>query len=1746
MMDEQTREEQKAAMQFLAVDNAQALKEQAKAFDGKKCVWIPTEITNAEGYIMVEIESASDDGTVQVRTQKGETKQVKKEECDQMNPPKYEKCVDMANLTYLNEASVLYNLASRYKAGMIYTYSGLFCIAVNPYRRLPIYNDAVIKMYRGKRRPEMPPHVFAIVDNAYQDMLIEHDNQSMLITGESGAGKTENTKKVIQYIAKVAGVDNKKDEKPIEKDVAGIKGELDEQVVQANPLLEAFGNAKTTRNNNSSRFGKFIRCHFNQAGKLAGADIESYLLEKNRVIHQGAAERNYHIFYQILYATTDEELAALCLPTREAHFYGFLAQGVSHVDRMDDNEEYALTVDAIGVLGFTAEEKQSMFKITSAIMNFSCMKFKQKPRDEQAEVEDTTDGERVAFLLGIPVKEFHTSLIKPKVKVGTEYVNKGQSVAQVLYNVSGLAKALFERMFWWIVVRVNKALDTKERRNYFIGVLDIAGFEIFDYNSFEQICINLTNEKLQQFFNHHMFVLEQEEYKKEGIHWEFIDFGMDLEETINLIEKPMGIFAMLEEECIVPKATDQTYLTKLHKQHEKSRAYTKPSAKQSKQGGGDFILHHYAGDVGYSVANWLEKNKDPINEHTAQLFSKATDGLVNHLFQDYNPDKATKRKGSAFQTVSYRHKEQLKNLLGTLMATSPHFVRCIIPNENKAPGEVDGQLVLHQLRCNGVLEGIRICRKGFPSRMAFSDFKQRYQILAASAIPPGFIDGKVAAEKLIEALQLDENEFRIGITKVFFRSGIVGELEELRDERLSRIISQFQAYCKGHLMRIEYKRMNDRRVGLAVIQRNVRKFLMLRNWTWWKLYIKVQPMLSVARAEDEMQEKEEELKKAMENAEANEAKRKELEEQLTEAMTEKDRLFSELQTETERLIEAEDTLCQLNVDKEKLESSLAETTEKLEAEEYNASKALARAQKAEKEIEEVTAKQHQARDDISKLETEKNSREREIDSLNDEIKRQEESYAKLTKDKRGVEENLEDRSAQLRTAEEKISKLNKEKNKFEAQLKETDFNLSKEKDARNKLDKDKRKLETELRETKEQLAHCDVELQDLRDVVSKQTKIIKELEENREGNENLIKQLQKKVLELNARVEEIEEELENERKMRQKVELARKELEIQLEELGEQLEIQGGATTAQVEVSKKKDAECARLRKEIVEISVAHDESAAIAKNKFNAALQEAHDEIDMVKKARSKVEKERNTMSAEFSELGSKYETQKKQKALADKANRSLNDQIDDLRSRLEASEQACVDAESKLSKSSGEGSCSSTAMEEVENKLAYVMKNNKNLEMALNDAKTHADVEGKGRHDANMKLQEAIAEIDNLNDQLDEEQSANMDLKSKVSKLNTELNFIKTKYDEEGVSRIEELEESRRKLVVRVQEMEQALGAAETKALGMEKVKMRMNEEVEDLLIDLERAQAQANAMEKKQKKVDQQINEWRIKCEDITAELAKSQRDARSAVTENVKMRAAVEDSSDKYDSVRKENKALIDEIASITEQLSEGGRNSVEVEKVRRKLGLENEELQMALEETESHLEQEEGKFLKLQLEFAQYKQSTDRKVNEKDEEIETSRKNHQRQIDSLQHVVTAELNAKTELQRGRKALEVTIYEMESQVESANRVVFEAGKTNKKLQAQIKDLQGIIENDARDREETRESVSRAERRANDLAVLLDETRVSLEQSERARKQADVERGDHLDRIAELQTLYNNAANGKRKAEQDFHALEEEIKI
>uniref|UniRef100_A0A1I8G2C5 Myosin motor domain-containing protein n=1 Tax=Macrostomum lignano TaxID=282301 RepID=A0A1I8G2C5_9PLAT len=747
---------------YLGVDRKALLKELGNVtFDSKKVCWVPDE---KEGYVKGDVISR-EGGKVTVKTEKGEEKTLKEDDVQQMNPPKFELYEDMANLTFLNDASVLHNLKQRYIKMLIYTYSGLFCVVVNPYKRLPIYTNSVVLKYKGKRKTEMPPHAFAISDNAYSNML-QGD-------GESGAGKTENTKKVISYFAQLTALSGGKE---AAEAVDNKKGTLEEQIVQANPVLEAYGNAKTVRNNNSSRFGKFIRIHFGPAGKIAGADIEFYLLEKSRVTSQMGGERNYHIFYQLL-SDYAKQWHDKLLVAPDPGLYSFINQGELQIDGVDDSEEMKFTDEAFDILGFSAVEKNGMYKATCAIMNMGEMKFKQRPREEQAETDGTAEAEKVAFLLGVNAKDLLQAILKPKVKVGNDYVTKGQSLEQVNFSMQALAKSLYHRMFAWLVARVNQTLDTKAKRQFFIGVLDIAGFEIFDFNGFEQICINYTNERLQQFFNHHMFVLEQEEYKKEAIDWEFIDFGMDLAACIELIEKPMGILSILEEECMFPKASDTTFKNKLYDNHlGKSPNFGKPKppkpARQRRTS---------------SCTTTPAPSERQQGAHGCDVFPS----------NGGDAKSGKKRKGGGMQTISATHRESLNKLMKNLHSTSPNFIRCIVPNEFKQSGVVDAHLVLHQLHCNGVLEGIRICRKGFPNRLIYTEFKQRYSILAPNAIPEGFVEGKVVSGNILEAVQLDKQQYRLGTTKVFFKAGVLAELEDMRDEKLSRIIALFQAQIRG-------------------------------------------------------------------------------------------------------------------------------------------------------------------------------------------------------------------------------------------------------------------------------------------------------------------------------------------------------------------------------------------------------------------------------------------------------------------------------------------------------------------------------------------------------------------------------------------------------------------------------------------------------------------------------------------------------------------------------------------------------------------------------------------------------------------------------------------------------------------------------------------------------------------------------------------------------------------------------------
>ncbi|GAV07913.1 hypothetical protein RvY_17692-2 [Ramazzottius varieornatus] len=1719
--------------------------DQNRPFDGKKSCWVPDE---KEGFVPGEIKSTKGD-QVTVSVEKQGEKTFKKDQIQQMNPPKFEKCEDMSTLTYLNDASVLHNLRQRYYKDFIYTYSGLFCVAINPYKWLPIYNKKAVSVFKGRRRAEVPPHVFAISDVAYSNMLMDRENQSMLITGESGAGKTENTKKVIQYFADVAATSGTS---PGMESMMK-KGTLEDQIVQANPVLEAFGNAKTVRNDNSSRFGKFIRIHFGTTGKLSGADIESYLLEKSRIVYQQPLERSYHIFYQITSGGVPGLKEKLLL-TEDISAYHFVAQGKTTVEGMDDAKEMKETHYAFGVLGFSTEEVEQVYSLVSAVMNFGGMKFKQRPREEQAETDGTEYAEKVGHLCGINPAQLITAITKPKVKVGTEIVTKGQNKDQCTNSVAALAKALFNRLFLWLVIRVNVTLETKAKRQFFIGVLDIAGFEIFDSNGFEQICINFTNEKLQQFFNHHMFVLEQEEYKREGIEWEFIDFGLDLQSTIDLIEKPLGIFSILEEESMFPKATDDTFKEKLYQNHlGKSPNFTKPKIGMKGAEGAHFSISHYAGVVPYNITGWLEKNKDPLNDNVVELFKKAGNPLLCKVFADpadlEDPAAASAKggkgkKGASFMTVSALYREQLAKLMATLKATHPHFVRCIIPNEMKQPGVVDAHLVMHQLTCNGVLEGIRICRKGFPNRMVFSDFKQRYTILAASVIPKGFSDAKATSQKILDHIQLDPAEWRMGNTKVFFKAGILGHLEELRDDRLSGILAMLQAHIRAYLNQLTYKKLREQRVALVVLQRNIKKFLQLRNWAWWKLYQKIKPLLMSAKVEDELKAKDEEIKKLKEDLEKEGKLRKEYEEKAVTLLKDKNDLFIRLQAEQSGASEIEEKIAVVTRQKGELESQLRDIEASLADAESNTSNVQAAKRKLEQDIQNLKKQIEENELTIQKAEQDKSSKDHQIRNLNDEMARQDELIAKLNKEKKHLEEVSSKTAEDLQGEENKVNHLNKVKAKLEQTLDELEDNLEREKRLRGDVEKAKRKLEQDLKGTQDSVADLEKSKRELEQSLSKRDVELNSLNSKLEDEHGLVAKLQRQIKEHQGRLEEMEEELEGERQARQKVEKQRADLARELEELSERMEEGGQMSSGQIEMNKKRDAELAKLRREMEDRNIQHETIIQSLRKKNADAVSELGDQVDQLNKIKAKLEKDKAQMKVELDDLQGTVDSAVKGRAQSEKQVKALEAQIADLSSRLDEATRNLNEFGSGKNRLTGENADLARQLEEAEAQISQLQKVKSNLTAQLEEAKRAAEDESRDKQAITSKFRNLEADYEHLRDSVEEEQEGRAELQRQLVKANSEAQTWRAKYEGEGMSRAEELEEAKRKLQAKLQEAEEHVEAANAKVLSLEKVKQRLSGELEDLAIDVERANTNANNLEKKQKAFDKTIAEWKQKCDDLAAELDASQREARNYSTELFKMKAGQEEAAEQVEALRRENKNLADEIKDMADQLGEGGRSVHELAKSRKRLEVEKEELQQALEEAEAALENEEAKVLRAQLEVSQIRSEIDKRLQEKDEEFETTRKNHQRALDSMQASLEAESRGRAEALRLKKKLESDINELEIAVDHANKANAEAQKNVKKYQQQIKDLQAQVEDEQRARDDAREQMNSAERRANSLQSEVDELRNTLDQAERLRKAAESELNDANERLAELTASNTSMAAGKRKLEAELAGLHHDL--
>uniref|UniRef100_A0A7N8XCC6 Myosin heavy chain, fast skeletal muscle-like n=1 Tax=Mastacembelus armatus TaxID=205130 RepID=A0A7N8XCC6_9TELE len=1702
---------------YLRKPERERMEAQNTPFDAKTAYFVaePTEM-----YVKGKLVK-KEGGKATVEIQGGKSLTVKEDEIFPMNPPKFDKIEDMAMMTHLSEPSVLYNLKERYAAWMIYTYSGLFCVTVNPYKWLPVYDSAVVVGYRGKKRVEAPPHIFSISDNAYQFMLQDRENQSILITGESGAGKTVNTKRVIQYFATIAVAGGKKSEPVPGK----MQGSLEDQIIAANPLLEAYGNAKTVRNDNSSRFGKFIRIHFGTTGKLASADIETCKLP----------EKLPHILSALLISTNPYD-------------YPMISQGEIAVKSINDVEEFIATDTAIDILGFTAEEKASMYKLTGAVMHHGNMKFKQKQREEQAEPDGTEEADKIAYLMGLNSADMLKALCYPRVKVGNEMVVKGQTVPQVHNAVMALSKAVYEKMFLWMVVRINEMLDTKQPRNFFIGVLDIAGFEIFDFNSLEQLCINFTNEKLQQFFNHHMFVLEQEEYKKEGIEWEFIDFGMDLAACIELIEKPMGIFSILEEECMFPKATDMTFKNKMYDQHlGKSAPFQKPKPTKGKAEA-HFSLMHYAGTVDYNVNGWLDKNKDPLNDSVVQLYQKSSAKLLALLFALHSSAEGNgggKKKGGSFQTVSALFRENLGKLMTNLRSTHPHFVRCLIPNETKTPGLMENHLVIHQLRCNGVLEGIRICRKGFPSRILYGDFKQRYKVLNASVIPEGqFIDNKKASEKLLSSIDVDHTQYKFGHTKVFFKAGLLGLLEEMRDDKLAILVTMTQALCRGFLMRREFQKMMERREAIFAIQYNIRSFMNVKTWPWMKLYFKIKPLLKSAETEKEMAQMKEDFEKTKEELAKALAKKKELEEKMVSLLQEKNDLQLQIQSEGENLADAEERCEGLIKAKIQLEAKLKETSERLEDEEEINAELTAKKRKLEDECSELKKDIDDLELTLAKVEKEKHATENKVKNLVEEMTSQDELIAKLTKEKKALQEAHQQTLDDLQAEEDKVNTLTKAKTKLEQQVDDLEGSLEQEKKLRMDLERAKRKLEGDLKLAQESIMDLENDKQQSEEKIKKRDFEISQLLGRTEDEQALGVQFQKKIKELQARIEELEEEIEAERAARAKVEKQRSDLSRELEEISERLEEAGGATAVQIEMNKKREAEFQKLRRDLEESTLQHEATATALRKKQADSVAELGEQIDNLQRVKQKLEKEKSEFKMEIDDLSSNMEAVAKAKANQEKMCRTLEDQLSELKTKNEENVRQLNEVNVQKSRLTTENGELGRQLEEKESLVSQLTRGKQAFIHQIEEFKRHLEEEIKAKNALAHAVQSARHDCDLLREQYEEEQEAKAELQRALSKANSEVAQWRTKYETDAIQRTEELEEAKKKLAQRLQDAEESIEAVNAKCASLEKTKQRLHGEVEDLMIDVERANALAANLDKKQRNFDKVLAEWKQKYEESQAELEGAQKEARALSTEMFKLKNSYEEALDHLETLKRENKNLQQEITDLTEHIGESGKTIHELEKGKKTAENEKAEIQTALEEVEATLEHEESKIMRIQLELTQVKNEIDRKLAEKDEEMEQIKRNSQRVIESMQTTLDAEVRSRNDALRIKKKMEGDLNEMEIQLSHANRQAAEAQKQLRNVQGQLKDAQLHLDEAIRGQEEMKEQVAMVDRRNNLMLAEIEELRAVLEQTERSRKVAEQELLDASERVGLLHSQNTNLINTKRKLETDLVQIQGEV--
>ena len=1086
--------------------------------------------------------------------------------------------------------------------------------------------------------------------------------------------------------------------------------------------------------------------------------------------------------------------------------------------------------------------------------------------------------------------------------------------------------------------------------------------------------------------------------------------------------------------------------------------FLKPQSKTDKNA--HFAISHYAGVVSYNVTGWLEKNKDPVNDTVVEIFkATSSNALMVHLWGDHpgqplqapkEDPKGKKKKGGGGKTVSSVYLVQLTQLMNTLHSTEPHFIRCIVPNTHKQPGQVETPLIMHQLTCNGVLEGIRICMRGFPNRILYPDFKQRYTILAGGKVNMQ-TENKAAATAILEATpNFGPEKYRTGNTKVFFRAGALAALEEERDNLVTALTRKMQGQIYAKIGKARYEKKAGQRNMIMVIQRQFRKYIKNRNWGWFVVIRKTKPLIGMRNPEEELRVLEEKAKEMYGNYEEQLSTKKQLEEENNVAADEINQLKAKLQAEQGDLSSYMEKQAKLATQKADLEVQLAENEERLAEEERMRAMCEGDKQGVEREMDSMKRQFQDVNVRHEKLQGEKAKRDQVLRGLNDDVLNQDEQISKLNKEKKYIQETVGKASDDLSSSADKVDHLNQVKTKLEATLDQMDDSLEKEKRMKYAVEKERRKLEGDLKMTQESVLDLERAKKEFESCVMRKDADLNAMMGKLDDEQGGVGRTQRQIKELQSRVEEMEEELEAERQSRAKAERQRADLSREYEELTDRLDESCVATAAQIELNKKRDSEILKMRKDLEESNIQHESTLLSLKKKQQDAIAEMSEQCDQLSKMRAKMEKDKMAVRMQVNDTMAANDHVGHEQAVADKNLKALSDQLGKLAKKIDESTGVLSDYDGQNKRMMAENSNLYCRLENMMNSLSMLQKVKISLASQMDDVKRVCEDEAKERQSLLGRYRTLEHEYDGIKEHFDDEQQQKEEAARQLQKMMADANLWRVKYENDAMGKIEELEMTKLKLQARLAESEGTMESLSSKLMVLEKAKLQVTKDIEDTVHRVDQVNMIYNQNEKRVKMMDKVIAEWKVKADVTSLDLNNSQKECRNASAELFRVKNGYDEASAQMDDVRRENRSLGDEIKDLMEQISEGGRSIHEIEKQRKKLESEKNDLEGALGDAETALECEENKFLRLSLEINQVRADIEKRLQEKEEEFENTRRNHAKAMEQMQFAIEQESKAKAEAMRLRKKLELDIGELDSALEQANMANMELQKSIKNCQ------------------------------------------------------------------------------------------------